>query len=155
MADSLTAIFSTQGAAAAAVEKLLARGLPREHVVMRIDESVGNSAASSSAPTTVISGVSHAGPRETERHVLYSRSPFDVTPPDTFGHATVILDIVGDLSADYMLNLLIEAGATSVVHGDVTLPKENPDTSPVVDTGDPEDVEKAIAATRAGEHREK
>jgi hypothetical protein len=46
------------------VERLFARGLRRDQVVLSFDESVGNSAASAGAPTTVISTVSHLGNRE-------------------------------------------------------------------------------------------
>src|SRR5512142_3054172 len=66
----IVAKFDNQFAAASAFDKLMSRGLPRRKGVVQCDESVGLSAASASAPTTVVSRVSHRGEREGEKHHL-------------------------------------------------------------------------------------
>jgi hypothetical protein len=157
----LTASFPNQGRAAAAVEKLLAHGLPRAQIRIRTDESVGNSAASSDTPTTVVSDISDAGKREDPargtlstrigRHALHSRSPLEETSPAELGRATVFVAIGGELSDDDVRDVLTSAGAFSIEAGDAELPEENPGLSPVNDMGDPDDVRKAIAAARAGD----
>ena len=136
---------------------LLARGLRRDQIIVSVDESVGNSAASSSAPTTVISAVSHLGRREdrdtakkTHRTSGF-RSPSDVPNPKAFGYTVVTVQLPGELSEDQVHQLLMDAGALSVVRENGALPAENPNMWPEIGRASSIDVQRAIAAVKGGE----
>jgi hypothetical protein len=157
VADLIVARFDTQFAGMATLERLVARGLRRSQVVLSVDESVGNSAASSSAPTTVISTVSHQGRREIQdapgktHRASGFRSPGDVTNPKLFGHSIVTIRLTGELPADNICRLLDDGGAQSIVRHNGIPAVEHPDMWP--DNGEALeiDVQRAVAAVNGGD----
>jgi hypothetical protein len=156
VADLIVAKFDTQFAGMAIFERLLARGLRRDQIVLSVDESVGNSAASSSAPTTVISTVSHLGQQEgrdaaekTHRNSGF-RSPSDVPNPKVFGHTFVTVQLPAELSADQVYQLLSDAGARSIVRENGSSMTENPNMWPEIGHASNTDVQRAIAAVKGG-----
>jgi hypothetical protein len=157
VADLIVAKFATQFAGMAIFERLLARGFRRDQIVLSVDESVGNSAASSGAPTTVISTVSHLGLREgrdakekTHRTSGF-RSPSDVPNPKAFGYTVLTVQLPGELSADQVDHLLGDAGAQSIVRENGTSLIENPNMWPEIGYASNIDVQRAIAAVRGGD----
>lgn len=157
MADLIIAGFYTQFAGMAFLEGLLARGFRRDQVAISVDDSVGNSAASSSAPTTVISAISHLGKRVVRtasgkmRRDSGFRSPSDATDPKRFGYAVVTVQLPGELSAETILHLLENGEAHSVVRASGAFPQESPDMWPDYGHASKIDVERAIAAARGGD----
>jgi hypothetical protein len=147
MPTLIVAHFDNQFAACAAVDKLLSRGIRREHLVLDVDESVGNSAASASAPTSVLSNVSHHGASAGHRHVEL-RSPSHATEPSRFGHAVLTMELDDEMPADDVRHLLSASGAVSLQALDQPLPPENPMMWPAHGSGSPIDVERAICAAR-------
>src|SRR5579859_2424028 len=139
------------------MERLIARGLRRSQVVLSVDESVGNSAASASAPTTVISTVSHQGRREIQdaagktHHDSGFRSPGDVTNPRLFGYTVVTIRLTGELPDDQIYRLLDDGGAQSIVRKNGVSVVENPDLWPDLGHALKVDVQRAIAAVRGGD----
>ena len=101
MNDIVIAEFDTQFAACAALDKLISRGLPRQGAHIRSTESIGGSAASSSAPTSVVSRVSH---RSADTHEV--RAPASPPDPAVFGHATLTVRLSDQLSLEDMLQLM-------------------------------------------------
>jgi hypothetical protein len=120
---------------------------------------VGNSAASSSAPTTVISSISHLGKREERsaagktRRASSLRSPGNPTSPKTFGYTVVTIQLSGVLSADQVRHFLDDAGAKSIVRESGALLAENPNMWPEIGHASNIDVQRAIAAVKGGEAR--
>lgn len=157
MADLIVARFDTQFAGMAILERLVARGLRRDQVTISVDESVGNSAASSEAPTTVISTTSHLGKREIrdasgKAHRDSSlRSPGNVTDPKSFGYAVIAVQLPGELSADQIFQLMSAGGAHSIVRETGTFHPENPDMWPDYGQALKIDVQRAVAAVRGGD----
>lgn len=157
MADLIVAGFDTQFAGMAVLERLVARGLRRDRVTISVDESVGNSAASSEAPTTVISTISHLGKRGVrdasgKMHRDSSlRSPSNMTDPKSFGYAVVTVQVSGELSADQIFRLMDSGGAHSIVREDGTFHPENPDMWPNYGQALKIDVQRAVAAVRGGD----
>jgi hypothetical protein len=153
MADSLIAEFTTQFAASAAVDKLLSRGVAREQLALRFDESVGRSAASASAPTTVISNLAHLGAREDSRHgslgeriahrLFRQRTPLDPPAPEALGYTHLVVRLDDPAAASALTELLHQAGAASVQREDVGLAVENPAVWPEPSAGAPADVQQA------------
>ena len=157
MTDLIIARFDTQFAGMAIYERMLARGVRRDQIALSIDESVGNSPASSSAPTTVISRISHLGMRDERNAAGKSlrasriRSPSNLPNPKAFGHAVVTIELSGILSADQVEHLLGEAGACSIARENGALSAENPNMWPEIGHASNVDVQRAIAAVRGGE----
>lgn len=158
MAELVVACFDTQFGANSAAEKLLSRGLRREQIVLTFDESVGNSAASSSAPTTVVSAVSHTGHTDTAtgetvtKHWLPEiRSPASIPDPSVISHTTMVVELRGEISMDDTCALLEHAGATSInptkQHEFVP---EDPAMWPALGRASREDIERSIRASRRG-----
>ena len=157
MADLIVARFDTQFAGMAILERLLARGWRSDQVALGVDESVGNSAASSSAPTTVISTISHLGKRvirdaagKTHRDSGI-RSPGNDTDPKFFGYTVVTVQLPGELSADQVMHLLHDGGAHSVVRENAAFVPENPAMWPDYGHASKIDVQRAVAAVRGGD----
>ncbi len=157
MADLIVAKFDTQFAGMAIFERLLARGVRRDQIILSVDESVGNSAASSSAPTTVISTISHLGQREgrdaAEKTHRTSgiRSPSDVPSPKAFGYTVVTVQLPCELSADQVDQLLSDAGAQSIVRESGSSLTEDPNMWPEIGHASNIDVQRAIAAVKGGD----
>ncbi len=147
MSHLIVAKFDNQFAAASASCKLLSRGMQRSHVVSYLNESVGNSAASSSAPTSIISRVGQPG-HQAERRVSELRSPSHLPAPATMGHAVLTVDAGDEITADEVRHILELVGATSIETLDMEAPIENPSMWPEHATGLPIDVERAICASR-------
>jgi len=162
MAELVVACFDTQFDANAAAEKLLSRGLGREQIVVSVDESVGRSPSSSSAPTTVVSEASHTGRVDTstgrEKHTksasrfASSRTP-PLPDPSLIGHTTLVVECRGEMSMDEACALLDDAGASSVRshdEGDGTPRAENPAMWPSVGQASREDVQRSVDAAKGG-----
>jgi hypothetical protein len=141
--------FDNQFAAASASAKLLSRGLQHSHIVSYADESVGNSAASSSVPTSIISRLGEAGEHHHKSSEL--RSPSQLPAPAMMGHTVLTVDPADDVSADEVRHVMELAGATSVEALEMEPPIENPSMWPEHATGYAVDVERAIRAAKGGE----
>lgn len=150
MPNLIVAQFDNQFAAASVIDKLLARGMRRMHVQSCVDESVGNSAASASAPTSIVSRISHLGHREGQR-ASELRSPSHPPGPEQMGHTVVMVELDDEIPAGDIRHLMKRAGATSIEFQDADPPMENPLMWPDYGTSSAVDVERAICATRGGE----
>lgn len=150
MSQLIVGKFDTQFAAASVSAKLLSRGMPSSHIVSYAHESVGNSAASSSVPTSILSRVGE--PDDHEHHKTSElRSPSQLPAPAMMGHTVLTIDPAEDISAEDVRHVMELAGATSVETLDMEPPIENPSMWPQHATGFAIDVERAIRASRGGE----
>lgn len=149
----VTGTFPNQFSAAAIVDKMLGRGMPRGRIVVATDESIGDSPASSNAPSNVLSEVSHLGrnrqPDSGGRGLASDRS---VTPdaPEALGKSVVTVTTGGEWSETVLRELMESAGAENVAIGSDDVPQENDSVWPSPPEGDAVDVERAIAASRRG-----
>ncbi|HUB91371.1 MAG TPA: hypothetical protein VMA74_16735 [Dyella sp.] len=159
MAELVVACFDTQFDASAAAEKLLSRGLRREQIVLSFDESIASTASSSSAPTTVVSATSHTGRMDTstgrnkpKRTSASDRTPQPLPDPRLIGHATLVVELHGEMSMDDVCALLDDAGASSVrAEEQDTRRREDPAMWPSVgDATQEEDVQRSVAAAKGG-----
>ena len=150
MSNLIVAKFDSQFAAASVINKLLARGVRHAHVLACVDESVGNSAASSSAPTSVVSHISHQGHREGQK-ASELRSPSHLPGPAQMGHAVVTVELDDEMPVDDVRHLMELVGATSIEMQDAGVLIENPLLWPDYGTGYAIDVERAICATRGSD----
>jgi hypothetical protein len=166
MAELVVACFDTQFEANSAAEKLISRGVQREQIVLTFNESIGNSPSSSTAPTTVISKVSHRGSvdasegKKKERHPFSDRSPSHIPDPSLIGHTTVVVELRGEMTMDEVCTLLESAGASKVNHTrEQTRVPEDPAMWPALGQASREDIERSIRASRRGAglkvHRER
>ena len=146
----IVATFDTQFAAASATDKLLSHGMQRSHVVACVNESVGNSAASASSPTSVISPINPSGRREDQR-TSEIRSPSHLPGPAQFGHTVLTVTLDDDVPADDVWYLMELVGAKSIEMLDGNAPTEDPMMWPVHGKGSAIDVGRAISAARGGE----
>lgn len=158
MAELVVACFDTQFEAHAATEKLLSRGFRREQIVVSFDESVGNSPSSSSAPTTVVSAASHTGRIDTstgrdrhERARTSDRTPGVLPEPRLIGHATLVVELHGEMSMDDVCALLDNAGASSVRAEQQAMHRsEHPSMWPSAGDASQEDVQRSVDAAKGG-----
>ena len=152
MSNLIVAKFDNQFAAASAFDKLMSRGLPRRKGVVQCDESVGLSAASASAPTTVVSRVSHRGEREGEKHHL--RAPDVLPPPIEIGFAVLTVEIDDDNSIEEVIAVMraLEAIDVHVLPGE-SLKEDDALLWPDEGMGNRTDVDRAIRASQQGKHR--
>jgi len=149
MSSLIVAKFDTQYAAVSALEKLMSRGLRQEHGVVQCDESVGRSASSSSAPTSVVSQLSHRGEREGEKRAV--RAP-DVLPnPADMGLAVLTVQIDDDAAIEVVMGVMrgLDALDVHILPGE-TLPHEERDLAPHHGAGSSTDVDRAISASQRG-----
>lgn len=146
MSDLVVAQFDTQFEASAALDRLIARGVRRRSAFVCSSESVGGSAASSSAPTTVVSRVSHhAAPDRA------TRAPADMRPPMQVGQATLTIELSGLVTLEEIMKLMQDAGARGVhVLVNQKPPVETAALAPDVEYGRPGDVARATSASRSG-----
>lgn len=157
MAELVVACFDTQFEANSAAEKLISRGVQREQIVLTFNESIGHSPSSSTAPTTVISRVSHRGNVETTSGKKKARQPFSDRPPSRIpdpsliGHTTLVVELRGEMTMDDVCMLLENAGASRVhrtrEHDRV---REDPAMWPSLGQASPEDIERSIRASQRG-----
>jgi len=147
MSNLIIAKFDSQFAAASVINKLLARGVRHAHVLACVDESVGNSAASSSAPTSVVSHISHQGHRAGQK-TSELRSPSHPPGQAQMGHTVVTVALDEEMPVDDVRHLMELVGAASIELLDASAPAENPLLWPEYGTGSAVDVERAICATR-------
>lgn len=158
MAELVVACFDTQFQASAAAEKLISLGFQREQIVLTFDESVGNIPSSSSAPTTVISDVSHTGHVDTatgepRRRDIFPtlRAPQQAPDPTLIGHTTLVVRLQGEMSMDDVCAWLDDAGASSVNTRDQEEPRsEKPTMWPAIGKASREDIQRSIDAARGG-----
>jgi hypothetical protein len=149
MSSLIVAKFDTQFAAAAAFDRLMSRGLQRGHGVVQCDESVGHSASSASAPTTVVSRVSHRGERQGEKRVM--RAPDTLPPPMQLGFATLSVQIDDDASIEEVMGVMrgLDAVDVHILPGEL-LHEVDASSWPEQGMGSRADVERAIRAARQG-----
>jgi len=152
MSSLIVAKFDTQYAAASAFDKLMSRGLRRQSGVVQCDESVGRSASSSSAPTTVVSQVSHRGEREGEKRAV--RQPATLPPPVEIGFAVLTVQIDDDSSLEEVMAVMrgLDALDVHILPGE-SLPRENTQLWPEHGEGSRNDVDRAIRASQRGRYR--
>lgn len=152
MSALIVAKFSHQFGAASAFDKLMSRGLPRRKGVVQCDESVGGSAASSSAPTTVVSRLSHRGEREGKHHHL--REPASLPPAVEIGFAVLTVEIDDDAQIQEVTDILRGLHAVDVhVLADASLPEDEASLWPELGMGSQADVDRAIFASQQGKPR--
>lgn len=152
MSALIVAKFSNQFGAASAFDKLMSRGLPRRKGVVQCDESVGHSAASASAPTTVVSRVSHRGERDGKQHHL--RGPASLPPAVEIGFAVLTVEIDDDAMIEEVTVMLRELHAVDVhVLPGETLQEDDASLWPEQGTGSQLDVDRAIFASQQGKPR--
>jgi len=157
MAELVVACFDTQFEANSAAEKLISRGVQRDQIVLTFNESIGHSPSSSSAPTTVISKVSHRGDVEAgseknkARHPFSDRPPSRIPDPSLIGHTTLVVELRGEMTMDDVCVLLENAGASKVnrtkEHDGVP---EDPAMWPSLGRASREDIERSIRASQRG-----
>lgn len=157
MAELVVACFDTQFEANSAAEKLISRGVQREQIVLTFNESIGNSPSSSTAPTTVVSKVSHrgdvdAGTQKKKERIPFSvRSPSHIPDPSLIGHTTVVVELRGEMTMDEVCVLLDSAGASKVNHTSAqSRVPEDPAMWPALGSASREDIERSIRASRRG-----
>lgn len=149
MSDLVVADFDTQFAASAALDRLIARGLHRRSAFVCSSESVGGSAASSSAPTTVVSRFSHHATPDRD-----TRAPADMRPPAQVGQATLTIELSALVALEDIMKLMQSSGARCVhVLVNQRPCMENAALTPDVDYGSPTDVSRAVEASRSGSMR--
>jgi hypothetical protein len=149
----VTGTFPNQFSAAAIVDKMLDRGVPRDRIVVATDESIGGSPASSNAPSNVLSDVSHLGRnRQRDSGGRGLASDRSVTPdaPEALGKSVVTVTTGGEWSESVLREWMETAGAENVAIGSDDVPKENDRVWPSPPEGDAVDVERAIEASRRG-----
>lgn len=144
MSDLVIAEFETQFAASSALDKLMSRGMRRDDATVCSSESVGDSSASSSAPTTVISRFSHhAIPRNEVR------SPAEDRKPSCVAHTKLTVELTGMMPLEDIMRIMKKAGACGVhVVVNQPLEREDPHLLPHVQYGSPRDVAHAVAASK-------
>lgn len=155
MSSLVVATFGNQFAAASAFEKLMSRGLRRRKSTVQCDESVGGSAASASAPTTVVSKLSHRGERHGEKRVV--RAPEKLPDPDDLGMAILTVEIDDDSALEEVMEVMrgTEAIDVHILPG-TALREDNALMWPELgeqSEGDWADVEHAIDAALRGKPR--
>jgi len=152
MSSLIVATFGNQFAAASAFDKLMSRGLHRSRGAVQCDESVGRSAASASAPTTVVSRLSHRGERQGEKRTV--RGPERLPPPDDLGLAILTVEIEDDNALEEVMDVMrgTEAIDVHVLPGQ-TLPEDDAMLWPEHGEGEWADVERAIEAALQGKPR--
>lgn len=152
MSALIVAKFSNQFGAASAFDKLMSRGLPRRKGVVQCDESVGGSAASSSAPTTVVSRLSHRGEREGKQHHL--REPASLPPAVEIGFAVLTVEIDDDALIEEVTDMLRGLHAVDVhVFPGQALQEDEASLWPEQGMGSQSDVDRAIFASQQGKPR--
>jgi hypothetical protein len=157
MAELVVAYFDTQFDANSAAEKLISRGVHRDQVILTFNESIGDSPSSSTAPTTVISKVSHRGDIDTTtgkkkaRHPFSDRPPSHIPDPSLIGHTTLVVELRGEMTMDDVCVLLESAGASKVSHTrEQSHIPEDPAMWPSLGRASREDIERSIRASRRG-----
>ncbi|WP_233842135.1 hypothetical protein [Dyella sp. 2HG41-7] len=157
MTELVVACFDTQFEANSAAEKLLSRGLQRDQIVLTFDESIQSVPSSSSAPTTVISDVSHTGSFDTsagqkkEQSGHSSPERHEAPDPTLIGHTTLVIALHGEMSMDEVCALLDDAGASSVNSEEHQESRtENASMWPSVGNASREDVQRSIDAAKRG-----
>jgi hypothetical protein len=106
MADSLIAEFPSQFAASAAVDMLLSRGVARDQLALRFDETVGELVAQDERHQTRGTRIAH---RIFRQHALP-----DLPNPQRSGHTGLVVRLDDATAAPDLTNALREVGATSV-----------------------------------------
>jgi hypothetical protein len=157
MAELVVACFDTQFEANSAAEKLISQGVQRDQIVLTFNESIGNSPSSSTAPTTVISKVSHRGDMDANRrkkktrHPFSERSPSYIPDPSLIGHTTLVVELRGEMTMDEVCVLLESAGASKINHtNEQTHVPEDPAMWPALGRASRDDIERSIRASRRG-----
>lgn len=153
----LIAHFPDQGAAMAARDKLLGRGMRQADVIPATDATIGRSSDTASEPSNFPSQVSHRGdrePRNTSDSPSGKRLPAgrNVEPatPSELGRARLNV-LVGETIPEQELRDLFDAcGATLIERSTESFPEETAGVWPEAAMGDATDVRRAIRASQRG-----
>lgn len=157
--QTIIADFDTQRQAMSAAEKLFSIGLPRDHLLLRIDERGLGTPASSTAPTTVVeetlpspadSSVRTEPADDVIRDDTRRGATDAVRDPSLLGRTRVAIRLPCALPASELVQLLRAAGASDIEQMEGQSPHPNPAMWPVVDTANATDVERAVEASRRG-----
>lgn len=155
MSRTLTAHFASQFEAASAADKLFSLGLPRDQLLLHVDERGMQTPSSSWASTTVIretqadaEDVLQADADRTRKGRQASEA---LRPPISEGYATLAIGLPCALSEDDVSRTLTACGALDMVQSDAVAPAPNPAMRPTVDIANATDVERAIDASRGGD----
>ncbi|MBW4049562.1 MAG: hypothetical protein HIU89_17085 [Proteobacteria bacterium] len=153
MSPQLVADFTTQFEAMAAANRLMSCGLGREHVVVKVNRSLGRAAAGASTTTSVIPDVADQSEslRGDDRPSEKANYPSPLPSPAQFGQAQVSVALDDVLSAQDIRSILEVAGAQSIRRVDETFVREDPRVWPADAQGNRDEVQRAIEASRAGE----
>lgn len=152
MSSLIVAKFHNQFAAASAFDKLMSRGLRRQRGTVQCDESVGRSAASASAPTTVVSQLSHRGERAGEKQAV--RSPDALPSPVEIGFAVLTVEIDDDGALEEVMDVMrgLDALDVHILPGQ-TLHQDDAALWPELEVGSGVDVDRAVRASLRGKPR--
>ncbi|QNK02037.1 hypothetical protein [Dyella telluris] len=152
MSSLIVARFGSQFAAASAFAKLMSCGLYRRKGVVQCDESVDGSPASASAPTSVVSSVSHQGRRDGAKHVL--RGPEASPDPADMGSAILTVEIDDDQPLEEVMEVMraMDAVHVHILPGKILDDNDAP-LWPEEGLGRWADVQRAVRASRRGKPR--
>lgn len=156
MSASLIAEFATQFQATSAADKLFSLGLPRDSLLVHIDERGMQPPSSSNAPTTVVRESQDSEPDASDQpqqphETRSSRASAEaLRAPMSMGHARITIRLPAPLSEEQLTSTLAASGATGVVRSDHQGDKPNPAMWPQVDVAGTTDVERAIEASKGG-----
>ena len=127
MADSLVAEFSTQFEVSAAVDKLLSLGVARERLGLRVEDHAGRPAAPRA--TDVTSRLAKGATGEQSRPEVFSERaahrrlgqplPPGPSTPEALRHTCLLVRLDDPAAAAGLIELLRQAGASSVQRRDV------------------------------------
>jgi hypothetical protein len=152
MSTLIVAKFRNQFAAASAFDKLMSRGLSRRKGAVQCDESVGNSAASSSTPTTFVSPAIDQSEHKYDKWQL--RSPDALPPAVEMGFSVLTIEIDDDGTLEEVRDVMRGLGAVdiNILPGE-SLKEDDTSAWPEPAMGNRTDVDRAIRASQQGKPR--
>lgn len=156
MSQLIIAQFNDQFTASAAVEKLLSRGVRREQVATRLEESMRDTPLAEATPTTAIPPASREGDGATKKDgkLAQTRLPQYGVEPERFGRTVVTVAVGSDSAAEDIQQWLKAEGAVDLrsIEGELQVDGAHHSTgSETQSTAAAEaDVQRAIDASRGG-----
>lgn len=156
MSQLIIAEFHDQFAASSAVNKLLSRGVRRDQVASRFEESLGDTPRAAATPTTVVPATSRDAEGSTKKDgkLAQNRLPQYGLNPERFGHTVVSVAVGDEISAEDIQQWLKAEGAHDLRSASGDLPVADARTHAALDTAESAaakaDVQRAINASRGG-----
>lgn len=156
MSQLIIAEFNDQFTAAAAVDKLLSRGVQRDQVASRQVEGRGDTPLAAATPTTLIPAASRQAEGTTKKDgkLAESRLPQYGVDPQRFGRTVISVAVGNAISAEEIQRWLKAEGANDLraTEGDLPVAEARTHTEPnTASSATTEaDVQRAIAASRGG-----